>query len=124
MYHQSHVSGENEATFGIGRRPHHAFGIIAETKLLRRDAKSPAIQLPVSILILEKGNGIRARRKSLARDGERRIFYIYPESGQGFLHERLFRVIEGDVEMSLHLFKVLTTSSLFTSASKNTPNTL
>ena len=67
MYHQSHVSGENEATFGIGRRPHHAFGIIAETKLLRKDAKSPAIQLPVSILILEKGNGIRARRKSLAR---------------------------------------------------------
>lgn len=54
MYHQSHVSGENEATFGIGRRPHHAFGIIAETKLLRRDAKSPAIQLPVSILILER----------------------------------------------------------------------
>ena len=33
------------------------------------------------------------------RNGERRIFHIYPEGGQGFLHECFFRIVDGDIEM-------------------------
>ena len=40
------------------------------------------------------------------RNGERRIFHIYPEGGQGFLHECFFRIVDGDIEMPLHLFNV------------------
>ena len=75
MYHQSHVFGESEATFTIGWRPHHSFGIIAKPELFQGDAESSAIQFPVSVLVLEKGNGIRAGRKSQAGNGERRIFH-------------------------------------------------
>ena len=41
--HQGGVSLQFEAAIFIGRRPHHAFGIVAETILLQRDAVSACV---------------------------------------------------------------------------------
>ena len=96
MHYQARIAPQREAAFLERRRPHHALRVIAESRRLLGNAESARVQRPVSVQVLEKGQGIRPLGQALARHDDGLVLHLHAEAREEFLQESgRCRVLQG-----------------------------
>ena len=106
MHYQARIAPHREAAFLERRRPHHALRVVAEARRLLGNAESTRVQRPVSVQVLEKGQGIRSFGQALARHDDGLVLHLHAEAREEFLQEIVRRGIDGYIEETLHAVDV------------------